>query len=352
MKSIKMKLLSTTVMPAIVGAGMVVGGALAVSGSGYAAGTKSASGGALPTAQPRPQAIQLAACKPCAAKKSCGGCNPCAAKKACGGCNPCAAKKACGGCNPCAAKKACGACNPCNPCGGGGSFSAKCVIPRLKVASACNPCAAKKACGGCNPCAAKKACGGCNPCAAKKAGGACGACGACGAGPAISISAAEAKKAYACLRADMTGGYGKAGLKMVKGYAGWTNVAAAPYQSDTHGGRYVNNYANKHAARDYSRFEKAGKMPVGSVLAKDSFAVRPDGKTGAGPLFIMEKMPGGFSKSTGNWRYSMVMPNGKVVGMTNGKGAGAVKFCNECHASVAEDQDYMFFLPEESRARN
>ena len=150
----------------------------------------------------------------------------------------------------------------------------------------------------------------------------------------------------------MAGGYGKAGLKMVKGYDGWTNVAAAPYQSDTHGGRYVNNYANKHAARAYSRFEKSGTMPVGSVLAKDSFAVRPDGKTGPGPLFIMEKMAGGFDKSTGNWRYSMVMPNGKMVGMTKGKGAGAVKFCNECHASVAEDQDYMFFLPEESRAAN
>ena len=31
--------------------------------------------------------IQIAACKPCGAKKGCG---PCAAKK---GCNPCAAKK-------------------------------------------------------------------------------------------------------------------------------------------------------------------------------------------------------------------------------------------------------------------
>ncbi len=51
------------------------------------------------------QAIELAACNPCAAKKK--GCNPC---------NPCAAKKhGCNPCNPCAAKKKHG-CNPCNPC--------------------------------------------------------------------------------------------------------------------------------------------------------------------------------------------------------------------------------------------
>ena len=50
--------------------------------------------------------IQLAACKPCSAKKKgCNPCNPCSAKKK-HGCNPCGAKKkGCNPCNPCAAKK-------------------------------------------------------------------------------------------------------------------------------------------------------------------------------------------------------------------------------------------------------
>ncbi len=70
------------------------------------------------TAKAANTSVQIAACKPCAAK----ACNPCAAKA----CNPCAAK----GCNPCAAK----ACNPC-----------------AIIKTGCNPCAAK----GCNPCAPK-----------------------------------------------------------------------------------------------------------------------------------------------------------------------------------------------------
>ncbi len=81
----------------------------------------------------------------------------------------------------------------------------------------------------------------------------------------------------------MTASYAKAGVQTVSGYTGWTRVNTAPYQSATHGSRYVNNYPNKNAAPRYKTFEKAGPMPVGSVLAKDSFAVRPDGSTSVDP---------------------------------------------------------------------
>jgi hypothetical protein len=149
----------------------------------------------------------------------------------------------------------------------------------------------------------------------------------------------------------MTGGYAKAGVKDVQGYSGWTNVASSPYQSATHGNRYVNNFADKYAAYRYKLYEKAGPIPVGSVIAKDSFLVKANGKLSPGPLFIMKKMPAGFSKDTGNWQYSMIMPNGKLVGTTNGKGAATMKFCAECHASVAENQDSLFFLPAEYRVK-
>ena len=72
-------------------------------------------------------------------------------------------------------------------------------------------------------------------------------------------------------------------------------------------------------------------------------------KNAPGPLFIMEKMAAGFNKPSGDWRYSMVMANGAFMGTTNGKGSASVAFCIECHASVAEDQDHLFFLPEEVR---
>ena len=149
----------------------------------------------------------------------------------------------------------------------------------------------------------------------------------------------------------MTAAYRKAGIGAVSGYTGWTNVAAAPYQSATHGNRYVNNYANKNGAHRYAKFEEAGLMPAGTVVAKDSFVVNANGSVSVGPLFVMEKVGGGFNEASGNWRYTMIMPNGAVAGATKGAGADTVQFCNECHVTVAEDQDYLFFLPEESRVK-
>ncbi|MCH7693206.1 MAG: cytochrome P460 family protein [Proteobacteria bacterium] len=342
----KSRLLSSTFIPVLVGAGVVVGGAVAPSAPGYAAGPSVERLNPLPVARPKPATIQLAQCKPC------NPCNPCAAKKGCNPCNPCAPKRACNPCSPCAAK---GACGPCGPCGAGAAASSKCFVPRLRSAAACNPCAAKKrGCNPCNPCAAKKACAPCSPCAAKKACAPCapcGPCGPCGPAAAAEITPAEARAAYKCLIGEMTASYAKAGLKTVSGYTGWTRVNTSPYQSATHGNRYVNNYADKHAAQRYTKFEKAGLMPAGSVIAKDSFAVRPDGSTAVGPLFVMEKMTAGFSPKTGNWRYTLIMPNGAVIGTTKGKGAASVKFCAECHMSMGEGQDSMTFLPEEFRKK-
>ena len=288
-------------------------------------------------------------CNPCAAKNPCNPCaaknpcNPCAAKNPC---NPCAAKKikAKNPCNPCAAKNPCNPCaakNPCNPC------AAKNPCNPCAAKNPCNPCAAKNPC---NPCAAKNPC---NPCAAKNPCNPCAAknpCNPCAGAEVAEISPAEAKVAYECLVGEMKAAYAKAGLAMVKDYTRLTSVNTAPYQSATHGSRYVNNYANNRAAYLYVKFEDSGKMPAGAVLAKDSFALHADGRVGVGPLFIMEKMNAGFSAESGDWRYSMVMPDGAKFGETKGKNAAGVKFCAECHVGAA-DTDGMFFLPEEYRAR-
>ncbi|MHA1154083.1 MAG: cytochrome P460 family protein [Alphaproteobacteria bacterium] len=241
---------------------------------------------------PRLQAA--AACNPCAAAK-CNPCNPC---------NPCAAAK-CNPCNPCAAAK----CNPCNPCA-----AAKC--------NPCNPCAAAK-CNPCNPC---------NPCAA---GG-------------LELTDAEAVAAYDCLLNEMKAAYAKSGNDIAVSYANWPRYSKQAYQSGTHGGRYVQNYANAKA-RAYGAYEQAGQMPVGSVLAKDSFAVQPNGRVSGGPLFLMEKMNAGFNADTGNWRYTMIMPNGSVFGTTGGAGGAKLQFCADCHLSVAPEVDSMLFMPEEYR---
>ena len=91
---------------------------------------------------------------------------------------------------------------------------------------------------------------------------------------------------------------------------------------------------------------------MGSILAKDSFAVHGNGKMAAGPLFLMEKMPAGFKKQSGNWRYTMVMPDGAIFGVTNGQNSAKMQFCIDCHAAVAEDQDSLMLLPDEYRVKS
>lgn len=233
--------------------------------------------------------------------------------------------------NPCAAKNSCAArnpCNPCNPCAEKSAASSKCVVPRLQSAAA-NPCAAKNPC---NPCAAKNPF---NPCAA--------------GGGGVKLTAAEARTVYDCLKGGLQAGYSKSGNRYAAAFGSWKAYNNRPFTSGSHGGRLVNSYANAKAA-SYGRFEKAGRMRQGGVLTKDSFSVNAKGQAGPGPLFLMEKMRAGFNNASGDWRYTLVMPNGQVVGVTNGRGSARVKFCYQCHMSVAEDQDSMMLMPDEVRA--
>jgi len=299
---LKNRMLSTTVMPLAVVVG--VAGAVSIGSAG----------------------LSPARANPCGAKRACNPCtgrrgsNPRAAKK---GCNPCAVKHPC---NPCAAK---GGCSPCGA--SGGQSTSRCVIPRLQKAALGNPCAAK------NPRAAKK---GCNPC------GAANPCNPCAAAPEIELTAAESRKAYDCILSDMRKAYPKSGLWVAKAYPKWERFSKVAYQSSTHGGRFVQNYANSNS---YGRYEKAGRMKAGTYLAKDSFTVTREGKIGVGPLFVMRKMEAGWNPASGDWKYAMVMPNGAFFGETKGKNAANMTFCIECHIGMKDEQDSMFFLPEEYR---
>ena len=44
---------------------------------------------------------------------------------------------------------------------------------------------------------------------------------------------------------------------------------------------------------------------------EDGITVNPERQTGISPLFVMEKMQARFSKASGDWRYTMIAPNGK-----------------------------------------
>ena len=160
----------------------------------------------------------------------------------------------------------------------------------------------------------------------------------------------EAVAAYDCLIDQLLAGYAKSGNPTATTYTTWRRYNTVPYQSATHGGRYVNNYANATAGA-YAAFEDVGHLPQGAVVAKDSFAVMGGGKIAAGPLFLMEKMGAGFHPASGDWRYTLIMPDGTVIGETDGKGSANVEFCAECHSAM-EDTDSLWLLPEDVRIKN
>jgi len=160
----------------------------------------------------------------------------------------------------------------------------------------------------------------------------------------------EARAAYGCAKSQMAAAYAGSGNTMAKDFIQWANFSTTPYTSATHGNRYVNNYANNIAAQNYSQYEEAGKFPVGSILAKDSFVVNGRGRVVYGALSLMEKMPSGFNPEFNDWRYTMILPDGMLVGTTGGMGSENVKFCAGCHAAV-DSQDNVFFVPEQYRAR-
>ncbi len=164
------------------------------------------------------------------------------------------------------------------------------------------------------------------------------------------ITDAEAVSVYDCLRREMRAAYAKSDNAIAISYASWPRYSRQAYVSGTHGNRYVQNYANAKG-RAYGAYEKSGRMPAGTALAKDSFSVRGDGRAMVGPLFTMEKMPVGFNSGSDDWRYAMIMPDGSVFGETKGAGGQKVAFCVGCHMAVSAETDSMFFLPEDYRIK-
>lgn len=161
------------------------------------------------------------------------------------------------------------------------------------------------------------------------------------------LSKDEARKIYSDLRNRMASLYAMSDMAEIKNYQSWKLFNDAPFISATHGQRYVNNYANAIAV-NYAILKEGEKLPVGSVLAKDSITVTGDGRVFPGAMFGMEKLPEGTSPRTADWRYFMVIPDGSIYGDSTGDNPDLMIYCHECHLAV-EDRDFTFFVPEEYR---
>lgn len=169
-------------------------------------------------------------------------------------------------------------------------------------------------------------------------------------GWADDVTDQEAEAAYRCILPKLQEAYAKAADEPgATDYHTWKRYNTTAYISGTHGGRFVNNYANETGSA-YGQFEEAGTMPEGAVLAKDSFGVNKRGEVRVGPLFTMVKMGAGFHEESADWRYALVTPAGALMGATGGPNSGRMNFCIECHLA-GEEWDQMLFLPDEYRVQ-
>lgn len=132
------------------------------------------------------------------------------------------------------------------------------------------------------------------------------------------LTAIEAEEIYREFSSNMAKVYAISGDALAAAYQKWPRYNSAPYLSKTHGQRYANNFTNRLAA-GYGAFEDADTLPVGALVAKDSFAVTASGEIFPSPLFLMEKMTPGFSNASGDWRCTMIMPDGAIFGTTPGR---------------------------------
>ena len=51
---------------------------------------------------------------------------------------------------------------------------------------------------------------------------------------------------------------------------------------------------------------------------------------------------------TGDWKYTEILPDGTLLGETNGEDAERVEYCIACHLA-AEKQDHLYFIPKKYR---
>ena len=156
------------------------------------------------------------------------------------------------------------------------------------------------------------------------------------------LSQDQIQALYDCLKSELRAGYASKDGALTKEYQEWKAVSKSPAAPGTHGKRFLITYANDAAFDEYVKYsDERGPMPVGSILAKESFSLSKKGKARKGPLFFMTKLAAGEAAKFGDWLYGAFKPNGKVMKVKQ-------SFCHGCHKAF-EDQDSLGYPDEDVR---
>ena len=156
------------------------------------------------------------------------------------------------------------------------------------------------------------------------------------------LTDAQVVELYECIKGALREGYTSQGDELATAYQSGGSSATVPGGVGNHGSRFLTTFVNDTGYLEYVRFKDEGaKMPVGTVIAKESFNVNKKGKVKRGPLFFMEKVAAGEADEFGNWVYSALQPKGKVMNIHP-------SFCHNCHTNF-EDQDSLGYPEEDYR---
>ena len=155
-----------------------------------------------------------------------------------------------------------------------------------------------------------------------------------------SLTPAEARAAYDCMAPRLHAAYSQSGHALARIYPDFPIPVDSPYVAELLDGRYVQVHANDRALRRDLTLFLDRDMQVGSILAAPSFTVGPDGILEPGPLTLIEKMGQAFTGPLGNYRYTLIEPDGTITGATNGYGGAQLTICSGCAAKESD----RFFL--------
>jgi hypothetical protein len=163
--------------------------------------------------------------------------------------------------------------------------------------------------------------------------------------PAPVLTDAELRALTDCVRPKLVAAFATSESPPARAYGNWRLYSSQPFGSEH--GSYLEIFANEKAAA-FGRFEDAGVLPEGAILAKHHFSVTGDGVIERGPLLMMEKMNAGFDPDTNDWRFRVVAPDGAIAGETKGRNAATFAYCAECH-KAGRRQDFLMFVPPQYR---
>lgn len=165
------------------------------------------------------------------------------------------------------------------------------------------------------------------------------------------LSGDEAQAVYDCIKDELHAGYTAGAAEgrhaeLAGAYRGWTPASRVPAAPGFHGGRFLLTWVNDVGDEAYLQYAEDPEIPVGTLIAKESFEVSDEGKVVRGPLFLMEKVAEEKSPDTNGWYYMMVGADGAPQGIDPWVN------CNECHMGNFGHQGGLGYPVEEARITN